>query len=85
MNKHLIILGFIVLFLGGLTYAYLPHTSVMETKMVEMTYTVTTTTTGNSPLGAVVMFIGFTIVVVGLLYKPEEKRECNENDAGMHA
>jgi len=79
VNKKLIILGFIVLFLGGLTYTYLPYTSVMETEMVDgdapdVSYTVTTTTTGNSPLGAVVMFIGFTIVVVGLFYKTEENR-----------
>ena len=79
MNKKLIIVGFIVLFLGGLTYTYLPYTQtqVIETEMVEGTaldYTLITTTTGNNPLGAVVMFIGFTIVVVGLFYKPEEKK-----------
>lgn len=78
VNKKLIIIGFIVLFLGGLTYTYLPYTNVIETEMVDGvapgTYTLTTTTTGNNPLGAVVMFIGFTIVVVGLFYKPEEKK-----------
>lgn len=78
MNKKLIIVGFIVLFVGGLTYTYLPYTNVVEAEMVEGIgvegYTLTTTTTGNNPLGAVVMFIGFTIVVVGLFYKPEEKK-----------
>ena len=82
MNKKLIIVGFIVLFVGGLTYTYLPYTKVVETEMVEGvalgTYTLTTTTTGNNPLGAVVMFIGFTIVVVGLFYKPEEEKKILE-------
>ena len=78
MNKKLIIVGFIVLFVGGLTYTYLPYTNVIESEMDggvdPVAYTVITTTTGNNPLGAVVMFIGFTIVVVGLFYKPEEKK-----------
>ena len=76
MNKMFIVAGFIVLFVGGLLYTLVPHTTTVQykTQTNEYTseYTSVTTTTGNSPLGAVVMFIGFTIVVVGLFYKPEE-------------
>jgi flagellin-like protein len=45
----------------------------MQTDGLGMEYTATTntTTTGNNPIGTVVMFIGFTVVVVGLFYKPE--------------
>jgi len=45
----------------------------MQSNEHPIEYTTTTTTTG-SPLGAVVMFIGFTIVIVGLFYKPEVAR-----------
>jgi len=75
MNRMFIVAGFIVLVVGGLVYTLLPYTSTMHYDMQSnehpTEYTYTTTTTGNSPLGAVVMFIGFTIVVVGLFYKPE--------------
>ena len=75
MNKVFIVAGFIVLFVGGLVYTFVPYTATMHYNMQSnehiTEYTTTTTTTGNSPLGAAVMFIGFTIVVVGLFYKPE--------------
>jgi uncharacterized membrane protein len=77
MNGILIIVGFIVIIIGGLLYTLVPYTSTMhyemqtdETHTTE--YTTSTTTTGNSPLGMVVMFVGFTIVVVGLFYKPQK-------------
>lgn len=76
MNRIFIVAGFIVLIIGGLLYTFVPHTTTVHYEMLtnEHTteYTSTTTTTGNNPLGAVVMFIGFTIVVVGLFYKPQE-------------
>jgi flagellin-like protein len=75
MNTMFIVAGFIVLFVGGLVYTFVPYTTTMHYNMQSnehtTEYTTTTTTTGNSPLGAAVMFIGFTIVVVGLFYKPE--------------
>ena len=75
MNRMLIVAGFIVLFVGGLMYTLVPYTSTMHYEMQSnehtTEYTTTTTMTGNSPLGAAVMFIGFTIVVVGLFYKAE--------------
>jgi flagellin-like protein len=76
MHGMIIIAGFIVLIVGGLVYTLVPYTSNMSYKMQTedhiSEYTTTTTTTGNSPLGTVVMFIGFTIVVVGLFYKPQK-------------
>ena len=75
MNKMFIVAGFIVLFVGGLVYTLVPYTSTMHYDMQSnehpTEYTITTTTTGNSPIGAAVIFIGFTIVVVGLFYNPE--------------
>jgi len=75
MKIMFIIVGFIILFVGGLVYTLVPYTSTMRYEMQSnehpTEYTTTTTTTGNSPLGTVVMFIGFTIVIVGLFYKPE--------------
>ncbi len=76
MKIMFIIVGFIILFVGGLVYTLVPYTSTMRTELqtnehTPTEYATSTTTTGNSPLGAVVMFIGFTIVIVGLLYKPE--------------
>jgi flagellin-like protein len=77
MNRRLIIAGFIVLIIGGLLYTLVPYTSTSHYEMqtdgtANTKYTTSTTTTGNSPLGTVVMFIGFTIVVVGLFYKPQK-------------
>jgi uncharacterized membrane protein len=76
MHGMIIIAGFIVLIVGGLGYILLPYTSTASNKMqagnMTSEYTTTTTTTGSSPLGTVVMFVGFTIVVVGLFYKPQK-------------
>jgi len=76
VNRMFIVAGFIILFVGGLAYTLVPYTTTTTYKIQTNGYTSentsTTTTTGNSPLGIVVMFIGFTIVVVGLFYKPEE-------------
>ena len=75
MNKTVIVAGFIILFVGGLLYTLLPYTTTMHTSYEtdtdghDMRYT--TTTTGHNPIGTVMMFIGFTVVVVGLFYKPE--------------
>jgi flagellin-like protein len=75
MNRAFIVIGFIILVAGGLLYTLLPYTTTVHTKMQadnHMEATIyTTTTTGNNPIGTVVMFIGFTVVVVGLFYKPE--------------
>jgi len=77
MNRAFIVLGFIILVVGGLLYIFLPHTTTVRTEMQtgspSMDYTITqnTTTTGNNPIGTVIKFIGFTVVVVGLFYKPE--------------
>lgn len=77
MNRMLIVVGFIVLIAGGVIYTFLPYTTTARYE-IEMdgdrSQTTTSTTTGHSPLGAAVMFIGFTIVVVGLFYKPEEEK-----------
>jgi flagellin-like protein len=76
MNGRLIIAGFIVLIIGGLVYTLVPYTSSthyeMHTTGANTEYTTSSTTTGSSPIGTVVMFIGFTIVVVGLFYKPQK-------------
>ena len=76
MNRMFIVTGFIVIFVGGLVYAFVPYTTTMHYKMQNNEHaseqTMTTTMTGNNSLGAVVMFIGFTSVIVGLFYKPEE-------------
>ena len=76
MNRTFIVAGFIILFVGGLVYTFATYTtSVTHTVQSDegTSGTISTTTRiGNSPLGVVIMFIGFTIVVVGLLYKPEE-------------
>jgi flagellin-like protein len=77
MNRAFIVLGFIILVVGGLLYTLLPYTTTVLTEMqtdglgMEYAATTNTTTTGNNPIGTVVMFIGFTVVVVGLFYKPE--------------
>ena len=73
MNRTFIVLGFIILVVGGLLYILLPHTATVRTTLPgsDMEYTTTTNTTGNNPIGTVVMFFGFTVVVVGLLYEPE--------------
>jgi len=75
MNRAFIVIGFIILVAGGLLYTLLPYTATVHTKMQTDNYdieaTTSTTTTGNNPIGTVVMFIGFTVVVVGLFYKPE--------------
>lgn len=77
MNRAFIVIGFIILVVGGLLYTLLPYTTTVHTEMqtdgldMEYTATTSTTTTGNNPMGTVVMFIGFTAVVVGLFYKPE--------------
>jgi uncharacterized membrane protein len=76
MHGMLIIAGFIVLIVGGLGYTLLPYTSTTSNKMqagnMTSEYTTTTTTTGSSPLGTVVMFVGFTIIIVGLFYRPQK-------------
>jgi heme/copper-type cytochrome/quinol oxidase subunit 2 len=76
MNRIIIIAGFIVLIIGGLLYTFVPYRRTIdyETEVNEHTsgQTMITTTTGENPLGVVIMFIGFTIIVVGLFYKPEE-------------
>jgi len=79
MHEMLIIVGFIVLIVGGLVSTLVPYTSTMSYKMQTddniTEYTTTTTMTGNSQLGTVVMFVGFTIAVVGLFYKPQKAEE----------
>ena len=62
MNKNLIVAGFIILFAGGLLYTLLPYSSFPCAWWSE------------SPIGTIVMFIGFTLVVVGLFYKPEAEK-----------
>ena len=79
MNRTFIVLGFIILVVGGLLYILLPYTTTKTDRIemqtdapgIEYTATTNTTTTGNNPIGTVMMFIGFTVVVVGLFYKPE--------------
>jgi len=75
MNRTFIVAGFIILVVGGLVYTLLPYTTTMHYEMQTddhgTEYTSTNTTTGTNPIGTVVMFIGFTVVVVGLFYKPE--------------
>jgi len=75
MNRVLIVLGFIILAFGGLLYIYFPFTTAVRKEMQNaapgLEYTEKTTTTGNNPIGTVMMFIGFTVVVVGLFYEPE--------------
>ncbi len=77
MKIMFIIVGFIILFVGGLVYAFVPYTTTIRMQsniqhnLPTTDYTTSTTMTGNNPLGIVVMFIGFTSVIVGLFYKPE--------------
>ena len=71
MKKIILIAGFIVLVLGGLVYSFVPYTVTYSGGYDTSTHTSTSTMTGSNPLGIVVMFIGFTMILVGLFYKLE--------------
>ncbi len=86
MNPRIIVIGFIVLLIGGFVYTLVPFTTTTHYEAniggnSTVENTTSTTTTGTSPIGTIIMIIGFTTIVVGLFYslqKPEPPKTEQE-------